>query len=58
MEVVVTGDADDFGKTAIEIDLNSPPSDYNLGGQLEGLDRILENDEVTFVLYLRQIKVV
>lgn len=58
MEIVVTVDADGFGKLAREIDLNSLPSDYNLGGQLEGVELICESDKVTFFLYLRQIKVV
>lgn len=50
LEAEVSGDAEDFGKLAEEIDLDSPPSDYNLAGQLEGGDLIHENDEVTFVL--------
>lgn len=55
MELVVTGDADGFWELAKEIDLNGPPSDYNLIGQLKGVDMVLENDKVAFILRLRQI---
>lgn len=55
MELVVTGDADGFWELAKEIDLNGPPSDYNLIGQLKGVDMVLENDKVAFILRSRQI---
>lgn len=55
MEIEVAGDGDGFGKLAREIDLDCLPSDYNFGGQLEGVDLILEGDEVTFILCLRPV---
>lgn len=56
VEIVVIGDADGFGKLAWETDFNCLPSSYNLVSQLKGVDRILENDIITFILYLRQTK--
>lgn len=53
VEIVVTGDADGFGKLAEEVNLNFPSSDYNLTGQLKGVDLILKSEKVTFILYLR-----
>lgn len=58
MDIEVAGDADGFGKLAIDIDLNFPPSGYNIGGQVEGVDLIRENKKVALILYSRQIKVV
>lgn len=56
VEIVVIGDADGFGKLAWETDFNCLPSSYNLVTQLKRVDRILENDIITFILYLRQTK--
>lgn len=56
VEIVVIGDADGFGKLAWETNFNCLPSSYNLVTQLKGVDRILENDIITFILYLRQTK--
>lgn len=50
VEIVVIGDADGFGKLAWETDFNCLPSSYNLVSQLKGVDRILENDIITFIL--------
>ena len=50
LEVVVAGDADGFGKLARDVDLNRLPSDDDLVGRFKGVDFILENDEVTFIL--------
>ena len=54
LKIVVAGDADAFGKLAREINLHCPSSDYNFGRQHVGEDLVLENDKVTFILYLRQ----
>lgn len=53
-EGVVTGDADGFGKLARESDLHGLSSDDNLVGQLEGVDLVVENDKVAFILRWRQ----
>ena len=58
LEVVVAGDADTFGKLAREIDLDRPSSDYHFRGKHVGDDLVLESDEVTFILYLKQTEVV